>query len=663
MGYVLSDELYKGLRNLPTFLEADHFLGEINNYLSEIVDEKGYDILHGDYLNHLADSEDKADRTRNKNISESTEESTSYITIDIGNKKDVIRELRNLISSKVALSETDKEDIEVMVKEMADDSDMNKAIPDEIPFRENLSYVTKILMQQGNRKADDLGKMFKTATDVLRLAVSFSDGDISLSEKPYFRKFAHSEKVMLLGLLNTVPQAEQDMIRYREEWLRLGEIIHPTRFKKRFPRAHRAYSIIRSNRRIKTVLSEIEETYKKGDIETTVKHLEARPGEFARRLDSLLRNVEEEKEQGILDKFEGVIHKVSHPVLYQVRNHFKKRERVMVNRVITPKGSGGDIHLVDKEEKNISESICSKVVEMVDQTLITAYTKKDEIGKVYIDPALKDYVMPLSERNSSKQMNPIIQGTKIPLGDKDTLRFFAWWRNQETTQGSYDGRIDLDLSATFLSEEMEQVEGVSYTNLEVPKIDTYHSGDIMDAPEGATEFIDISKSKVLKEGYRYIVMSLHSYSMQPFSQIPEASAGFMSTDNRSDMNKLYDPKNVVSKFDLDSPFTATVPLIFDLVENAAYWADIKVGGIENVEFMTYGNSRENYLNKIKSILNAVTKMKKTTLYDLYKLHATARGEQLHELPKKQEDRENITVFTVPTKENPLDIPDIVSNYI
>src|SRR5690625_6827804 len=182
---------------------------------------------------------------------------------------------------------------------------------------------------------------------------------------------------------------------------------------------------------------------KKGDIETTVKHLEARPGEFARRLDSLIRNVEEEKEQGILDKFEGVIHKVSHPVLYQVRNHFKNREMVMVNRVITPKGSGGAIHLLDKEEKNISESICSKVVEMVDQTLITAYTKKDEIGKVYIDPALKDYVMTLSERTTSKQKNPIIQGTKIPLGDKDTLRFFAWWRNQETTQGSYDGRIDL----------------------------------------------------------------------------------------------------------------------------------------------------------------------------------------------------------------------------
>src|SRR5690625_4510454 len=126
------------------------------------------------------------------------------------------------------------------------------------------------------------------------------------------------------------------------------------------------------------------------NIETTVKQLEARPGEFARRLDSLLRNMEEEKEQGILDKFEGVIHKVSHPVLYQVRNHFKNREMVMVNRVITPKGSGGAIHLLDKEEKNISESICSKVVEMVDQTLITAYTKKDEIGKVKIDPDVKD---------------------------------------------------------------------------------------------------------------------------------------------------------------------------------------------------------------------------------------------------------------------------------
>ncbi len=63
------------------------------------------------------------------------------------------------------------------------------------------------------------------------------------------------------------------------------------------------------------------------------------------------------------------------------------------------------------------------------------------------------------------------------------LRFFVWWKNGKD-------RTDLDLSAALFDENFAYVDQIAYYNLKT--YGAVHSGDIVDAPEGASEFIDIT---------------------------------------------------------------------------------------------------------------------------------------------------------------------------
>lgn len=60
-----------------------------------------------------------------------------------------------------------------------------------------------------------LQSIFKTATDVLRLAVALSEGDVSLASSVRFKKFNRAERRFLLGLLEQCGNITEDMLRYK----------------------------------------------------------------------------------------------------------------------------------------------------------------------------------------------------------------------------------------------------------------------------------------------------------------------------------------------------------------------------------------------------------------------------------------------------------------
>ena len=66
--------------------------------------------------------------------------------------------------------------------------------------------------------------------------------------------------------------------------------------------------------------------------------------------------------------------------------------------------------------------------------------------------------------------------------DCQVLRFFVWWKNGKE-------RTDIDLSAALFDAEFVYKDIVAYYNLK--GYGGCHSGDIVDAPNGASEFIDI----------------------------------------------------------------------------------------------------------------------------------------------------------------------------
>ena len=226
--------------------------------------------------------------------------------------------------------------------------------------------------------------------------------------------------------------------------------------------------------------------------------------------------------------------------------------------------------------------------------------------------------------------------------------------NKDYSSQPYERIVDLDLSLVLYDKDLENRDWISYTRPKNDTFDSEHSGDITDAPNGATEYIDFSKKAALDAGYRYAVMSVLNYSHQPLMDVPEASAGIMTLSKEDKSSELYDPKRVQRKFDLSSALNTTVPLIIDLKENVAYWADIK--------WDTHGvsNNVENNNSPLKRVVNTITKMEHTSMYELFMLHAKARGELIEEKPK---NLEGVTVFDVPTRQQPLDISDIVSNYV
>ena len=65
---------------------------------------------------------------------------------------------------------------------------IKRLLPDQIPCKENLAFLGAELIRNTSDADAVLGTHVKTATDVLRLAVAMSGGDVSLAQACKFAK-------------------------------------------------------------------------------------------------------------------------------------------------------------------------------------------------------------------------------------------------------------------------------------------------------------------------------------------------------------------------------------------------------------------------------------------------------------------------------------------
>lgn len=314
------------------------------------------------------------------------------------------------------------------------------------------------------------------------------------------------------------------MQRYKNRWIRLGEILHPFEYKDRYPRAAEAFDILRNNRRIETFNSQVELAILACDIKEATRLLMQRPGEFARRLDHMLRLTEAGDQ--VLRSFEQIATSVSTPVLLQVMNHFDKRERYGEWRTFFPKGEVAKVQAIPNMLPQLADEQRARAAGICREVLIRRFSALPTLGKVYIDPQLHEQLVPFSQRSASKALRTIARGSRLPIPEGSTIRFFTWWK-EGIVNDVPTGRVDIDLSAVLYDEKWTYMEHVSYTNLRSAKYRACHSGDVVQAPNGACEFIDVDIESVLRYGGRYVVMSLNSFTSQPYCDLPECFAGWM----------------------------------------------------------------------------------------------------------------------------------------
>jgi hypothetical protein len=562
--------------------------------------------------------------------------------IELGSKEEFFGIFKNMIGAKVEMSPTDKTDLDWFVKQFKDD--IKEILPDKIENKENLSYTIGELRANSLDVTDLMGKYFKTATDVLRMITAFSDGDVSLSSNTKFKSFPRKDRRMFLELLEKSNSLEEDMKRNINRWIRIGEILHPTEYKKQYPKTADAFHKLRNGLFIPTYAGKCNwliETKRESDLIKLLKH---RPGEFARKLDWVLREFDGSRD--ITDAFNEVSDKVSPKVLLQVREHFKTRNEKPY-RAFIPKGTLSKLQLTENKLEKIKTNACLRVMESCEKGLVKQFKNKEKLGKVFIDKDLKNYPIPFAMRSASKAYKTVARGSRVELDNKPTIRMFIYWKEDGST-----GRVDIDLSCAVYDEEWNLKEQVSFTHLRTSKFRGYHSGDITSAPNGASEFIDFDKKSVLANGGRYLVMNVNSFTGQFYSTLPICYAGCM-TRQAPQSGEIYEPTTVKTKFDLTSETKVCVPLIFDLVENQFIWTDIGMGASYTRRCATVEGNQTGLI----AIGKALTTLSKPNLYDLFRLNAKARGEIV-------EDKEDADlIFSTDEGIKPTDIDVITSEYL
>jgi hypothetical protein len=546
------------------------------------------------------------------------------------------------MSSKTSISEIDKEDLKWFLE------NYDVKVP-AISHKEILSFVYSTLLEANKVSYEDAAKNFKTATDILRLAVAMSEGDVSLATPTKFRNFKRKERRFLMGVLEGCSSdITADMLKHKNVWIKLGEKLHPGEYKKSFPVALKAFNIIRNEKGYVTFGTKLEDSLAKHNAKEAVALLKKRPGEFARRLDHLLRLSKAKK--SIITEFDNVAEKIATPVLLQVLTHFKYRNDKRDLRVFIPKGNVSKIQAIKNELPTLTKTICDAVCDICRNTLKKQYSKLGKMGKVYIDPSLKDYIVPFSQRSASKALRTVTRGSKITIPEGDTLRFFSWWKNIKG-QDEWNGRVDIDLSAIMYNDKWEMMEQVSYTNLRSARYKSHHSGDITSAPKGACEFIDIDVPSFIEYGGRYVVMCVLSFTGQPFSAMDESFCGWMMRQ-KPKSGEIFEPKTVQDKLDINTDSKLNIPVIFDLVERKMIYTDL---ALTNVPYRNI--NIESNMDALGLMGRSIKDIRKANLHELFTLHAESRGKIVK--TRKSAD----IVFSLDEGITPFDIEEIVGKYI
>jgi hypothetical protein len=272
---------------------------------------------------------------------------------------------------------------------------------------------------------------------------------------------------------------------------------------------------------------------------------------------------------------------------------------------------------------------------------VARFSRLPRLGRCHLDPELVNYLVPFSQRSAGKALRTLVRGSRLPLPACNVVRFFLWWKNGTS-------RTDIDLSAALYDANFKYVDVLSYYNLK--NFGGHHSGDIVDAPQGAAEFIDLDIERTKAANVRYVVMSLNSFTEQPYCDLPECFAGWMARQH-ANSGEVFEPGTVQDKVDVAANTRICLPAILDLVERRVIWADIAL------RKHPLWNNVKNNLAGVSVMARALTSLVKTDLHTLFALHIKARGEPVSDQASAD------CVFSVNAGITPFDLNRIASEFM
>lgn len=414
--------------------------------------------------------------------------------------------------------------------------------PEAIPVRENRAVVNLARLRAGG------DPLLDTVTDVLRLACALSGGDVTLAEPTRFRSPSRPVRRALLAGLDAVvaaaPAKLADVLAHREAFKRLGERLHPHEYP-HWRHAADVFAVARGEKEARSLDSRVEELLGARDVVAAAESLTAVPGRLLRSLDRLLRSCRGQDERdAVVAVVERVAPRVSGRLLLSVREHLHNRsEEPAASRVFVNRMGRGWVTADNRPPVGAAER--ARLIEVLDGETRRRLPRP---GHLLIDPDVLDVALPLSGKATAAGLGVLPRGS-LSRVDGELLRFFVYWKQT-------DRSTDFDLSALLLDASFESLGWLSYTQL--TQVEGEHSGDITDAPDAASEFIDLRLGAVRGD---YIVPQVHIFSGEGFEEVEESFFGFMLRE-AAQRGRPFEARTVRMKSDLRGPGRVALPLAF-----------------------------------------------------------------------------------------------------
>ncbi|WP_245847753.1 hypothetical protein [Lentzea kentuckyensis] len=476
--------------------------------------------------------------------------------------------------------------------------------PETVPTRENRAILNaaRLVAQRPLLGID-------TVTDVLRLAAEASGGDVTLNRPTRFRSFRRPERRALLAALDQVAASKLgDVNKNREAWKRLGERLHPHEHDQ-WPHAQDVFAVAREDKVVRSFAGRVEMAFQGNDIRTAVSILSAAPGMLLRQVDRLLRHGAKDDVPFIVDAVAAVVPSVSGRVLCSLLEHLENRESPDAARVFA--NQSGRAWIARDSRPPLDREAVASITAVIEDEIVR---RLPEVSDLTVEPDLLDVVVPLSGKASEEGFGVLPRGSKARV-EGELLRFFMHWRQKTKT-------TDYDLSATLLGPDFDYQGHVSWTNYH--EDGTYYSGDLTEAPDGATEFIDIPREASTSS---YVVPEVDVYDGEGFNEVALSMFGFMTRD-LDQRGKPFEPSTVRARASLRGNGRVALPVVFARAGDGweATWLHLYLRGDE------WGNRVENTRGVLEETIAGVLSRKYFTvgrLAGLIRRKSTPDGRPLH----------------------------------
>lgn len=436
---------------------------------------------------------------------------------------------------------------------------LDGAQPVGIPVRENRALLNGIRLVLGRPLV-----AVDTTTDVLRVACQASGGDVSLATPTRFRSFRRRERRILLAALDAVvaasPDKLGDVVRHAERWKRLGERLHPHEYDQ-WPHAREVFAVARGERRVSTLAGRAEAAIRAGAVGRAATVLSAAPGLLLRSADRLLRQASAAERATVVEAVTDALGAASGRVLLSLREHVGNRLAPASVRMYPSRSRRAWVE--PDRRPPLPAELVAELSARLDAEISARLPEPQR--PLVVDPEVLDVALPLSGRASESGFAVLPRGSRATVSG-ELLRFFMYWR--QTSR-----RTDYDLSVLLLDDDYHTAGQVSWTNYRHDGV--VYSGDVTDARDGATEFIDVP----LTVRARYVVPQVNIYTGESFDEVAESMFGYQ-TRTRDQRGAPFEPRTVRARSQLRGRGRVALPVVFARGEQGwqAVWLHLYLRG-------------------------------------------------------------------------------------